>query len=60
MVAGHQSVTETSLMDGQVTAVTGTVAAATGASQASVSFVPGGETTVPTRRSHWAVRRFTP
>ena len=44
MVAGHQSVTETSLMDGQVTAVTGTVAA-TGASQASVSFVPGGETT---------------
>ena len=45
MVAGHQSVTETSLMDGQVTAVTGTVAAATGASQASVSFVPGGETT---------------
>ena len=45
MVAGHQSVTETSLMDGQVTAVTGTVAAATGASQASVAFVPGGETT---------------
>ena len=45
MVAGHQSVTETSLMDGRVTAVTGTVAAATGASQASVSFVPGGETT---------------
>ena len=44
MVAGHQSVTETSLMDAQVTAVTGTVAAATGASQASVSFVPGGET----------------
>ena len=44
MVAGHQSVTETSLMDGRVTAVTGTVAAATGASQASVSFVPNGET----------------
>ena len=49
MVAGHQSVTETSLMDGQVTAVTGTVAAgtvaaATGASQASVSFVPNRET----------------
>ena len=44
MVAGHQSVTETSLMDGQMTAVTGTVAAATGASQASVSFVPNGET----------------
>ena len=45
MVAGYQSVTETSLMDAQVTAITGTVAAATGASQASVSFVPGGETT---------------
>ena len=45
MVAGHQSVTETSLMDGRVTAVPGTVAAATGASQASVSFVTGGETT---------------
>ena len=44
MVAGHASVTETSLMDAQVTAVTGTVAAATGASQASVAFVPGGET----------------
>ena len=45
MVAGHESVTETALMDAQVTAVTGTVAAATGASQASVSFVRGGETT---------------
>ena len=44
MVAGHASVTETSLMDAQVTAVTGTVAAATGASQASVPFVPNGET----------------
>ena len=44
MVAGHQSVTETSLMDGQVTAVTGTVAAATGASHTSVAFVPNGET----------------
>ena len=43
-VAGHQSVTETTAMNAQVTAVTGTVAAATGASQASVSFVPGGET----------------
>ena len=43
-VAGHQSVVETALMDAQVTAVTGTVAAATGASQASVSFVPNGET----------------
>ena len=44
MVAGHESISQTSLMDGQVTAVTGTVAAATGASQASVSFVPDGET----------------
>ena len=43
-VAGHADVAETALMDAQVTAVTGTVAAATGASQASVSFVPGGET----------------
>ena len=43
-VAGHQSVTETALLDAQVTAVTGTVAAAAGASQASVSFVPNGET----------------
>ena len=44
MVAGHASVTETSLMDAQVTAVTGTVAAATGASDTSVAFVPHGET----------------
>ena len=44
IVAGHASVTETSLMDGQVTAVTGTVAAATGASHTSVAFVPNGET----------------
>ena len=43
-VAGHESVTETALMDAGVTAITGTVAAATGASQASVSFVPNGET----------------
>ena len=44
MVAGHASVTETSLMDAQVTAVTGTVSAATGASHAAVPFVPNGET----------------
>ena len=44
MVAGHAAVTETSLMDAQVTAVTGTVAAATGASHTNVAFVPGGET----------------
>ena len=43
-VAGHESVTETALMDGEVTAVTGTVAAATGASHESVPFVPNGET----------------
>ena len=43
-VAGHESVTETTLMDAQVTAITGTVAAATGASHATVPFVPNGET----------------
>ena len=42
-VSGHQSVTETALLDAQVTAVTGTLAAATGASTASVPFVPDGE-----------------
>ena len=44
MVAGHQSISQTALLDAQVTAVTGTVAAATGASHASVAFVPNGET----------------
>ena len=43
-VAGHASVTEMALLDAQVTAVTGTVSAATGASSASVTFVPDGET----------------
>ncbi len=43
-VAGHVSVTETALMDAEVTAITGTVAAATGAAHASVPFVPNGET----------------
>ena len=43
-VAGHESVTETALLDAQVRAVTGTVAAATGASHTSVAFVPNGET----------------
>ena len=43
-VAGHQNVVETALLDAQVTAVTGTVAAATGASHTSVSFVANGET----------------
>ena len=43
-VAGHESVTETALMEAQVTAITGTLAAATGASTASVAFLPNGET----------------
>ena len=43
-VAGHQSVTQTALMDAAVTAIGGTVSAATGASQTSVAFVPNGET----------------
>ena len=43
-VAGHESVNQTALMDAQVTAVTGTVSAATGASHATVPFVPNGET----------------
>ena len=43
-VAGHESVTETALMDAGVTAIEGTVFAATGASQGSVPFVAGGET----------------
>ena len=43
-VAGHQSITETALLDAQVTAITGTVAAATGASHTSVAFVPNGDT----------------
>ncbi len=42
-VAGHQSVTETSIMDAEVTGITGTLSAATGASTASVAFVPDGE-----------------
>ena len=43
-VAGHESFTETALMEAGVTAITGTLVAATGASQASVPFVPDGET----------------
>ncbi len=43
-VAGHESVTETALMDAGVKAISGTVVAATGASQTSVPFVPDGET----------------
>ena len=43
-VAGHESVTETMVLDAGVTAITGTVTAATGASAGSVPFVPNGET----------------
>ena len=43
-VAGHADVIQTALMDAGVTAITGMVSAATGASQASVPFVPNGET----------------
>ena len=43
-VAGHESVTETALMDAGVTEIAGTLSAATGASHASVAFVPNGET----------------
>ena len=43
-VAGHESVTETALMEAQVMEIAGTVEAATGASTASVPFVPDGET----------------
>ena len=43
-VAGHADVTQTTLMDAQVTAIEGTVSASTGASSAAVPFVPDGET----------------
>ena len=39
-VVGHVEVTETTLMDAEVTTVTGTVSAASGASHVSVPFVP--------------------
>ena len=42
-VAGHASVTETALMDAEVTGIAGTVAAASGASHTSVPFVANGE-----------------
>ena len=58
-VAGHESVTETALMDAEVTAITGTLSAATGASHSSVAFVPTGETrfraAVPTGQAIHAV-----
>ncbi|MCY4581178.1 MAG: hypothetical protein OXE50_00020, partial [Chloroflexi bacterium] len=43
-VAGHKSVSETALMEAEVTAITGTVSASTGASTASIPLVAGGET----------------
>ncbi len=43
-VAGHDDVIQTALMDAGVTAIVGTLSAATGASQASVPFVPNGAT----------------
>ena len=58
-VAGHESVTETALMEAHVTAIAGTVSATTGASTASVRFIPDGETTfrlaVPTGEALHAV-----
>ncbi len=43
-VAGHESVTQTALMDAGVVAISGTVDVATGASIGSVPFVPDGLT----------------
>ena len=43
-VAGHASVTETALIDSEVTAIAGTLTVAGSGSQSSASFVPGGET----------------
>ena len=42
-VAGHESVTQTALIEAGVTRITGAVNAATGASSDSVAFVPDGE-----------------
>ncbi len=44
MVAGHTDVSETALIEAQVTGVTGTVSSATGAARANAAFVPDGET----------------
>ena len=43
-VAGHESVTQTTIMEAGVTAISGTIDATIGASVASVAFVPDGET----------------
>ncbi len=58
-VAGHESVTETTLLDAGVTAVTGMVDATAGPASASIAFVPDGETrfrlSVPTGEAVHAV-----
>ena len=43
-VTGHESVTETALMDAEVTEIAGMVSASVGGSTANVAFVPDGET----------------
>ena len=43
-VEGHANVTETALMDADVTGITGKVAAVSGGSHTNVPLVPGGET----------------
>ena len=43
-VAGHESVTGTSLMEASVIGITGTVTVSAGGAHTSVPFVPGGET----------------
>ncbi len=43
-VSGHESVTETALMDAGMTAITGTVNVTAGGSETGVSFVPKGKT----------------
>ena len=53
-VAGHQSISQTALMDAQVTAVTGTVAAATGASSASVHLRPRRRDQFPASHRGWS------
>ena len=58
-VAGHESVTQTTIMEAGVTAISGTIDATIGASVASVAFVPDGETSfrlsVPTGEEIHAV-----
>ena len=44
-VAGHESITETAVMDGAVTAITGSVSVSAGGSNARASFIPNGDTT---------------